>query len=332
MRKFLVFGVLMAFFACTSKQDDCAKAPDVSGIEVDLKIDRLEKELVKLKTKDDIKAFLDSQPLFSEEFLQRSQYPHDSIVINNIYHLIQDPNISVLFEEVAKEYEDISDLEDQLKHSFGLLKHYYPDFKIPIVQTMVTGLGNDIYVSDDLLLIGLDFFIGPDATYRPKDIPEYILKRYRREYIVPSINLLLSEKYNKTKFQDQSMLAEMVFYGKAYYFAKQMTPCVSDTLVMGYTGEELSGVRANDYLIWAHFVENNLLYETSHFAKNKYLGERPKTLEVGEKCPGRVAVWLGWEIVKRYMGENPKVTLDELMQNDNAQQIFMLSKYKPKNR
>ncbi|NJM24566.1 MAG: hypothetical protein HC859_02605 [Bacteroidia bacterium] len=66
--------------------------------------------------------------------------------------------------------------------------------------------------------------------------------------------------------------------------------------------------------------------------KQRYLGERPKTLEVGEQCPGRIAQWVGWQIVNSYMKNHPDVTLQQLMQTADAQAIFKASQYKPSRR
>ena len=62
--------------------------------------------------------------------------------------------------------------------------------------------------------------------------------------------------------------------------------------------------------------------------KKNIWSERPKTLEIGDKCPGRIGEWLGWEIVKKY-AEGQNVPLHTLMENPDAQRIFMQSKYKP---
>jgi hypothetical protein len=59
------------------------------------------------------------------------------------------------------------------------------------------------------------------------------------------------------------------------------------------------------------------------------MGERPNVYEIGEKCPGRIGAWVGWEIVRAYMANNPRVTLQELMEEDNPKKIFTLSKYRP---
>ena len=51
-------------------------------------------------------------------------------------------------------------------------------------------------------------------------------------------------------------------------------------------------------LIWSRIIEKEWLYVTDEFTKKKILGERPKTIELGNECPGRVGAWIGWQIVK----------------------------------
>jgi hypothetical protein len=45
-----------------------------------------------------------------------------------------------------------------------------------------------------------------------------------------------------------------------------------------------------------------------------------------------LGTWVGWQIVRKYMDRNPKVTLQELMADDDYQKIFNESKYKPEKR
>lgn len=163
---------------------------------------------------------------------------------------------------------------------------------------------------------------------------EYLLRQYKKENIVPSCLLIfgISDRFNKTDLKDKTVLADMIAFGKSYYFAKHMLPCVSDSILTWYTPEEIQGSRKNQDLIWARFIEDRVLYATSHMVKQKYLGERPKTVEVGEKCPGRIGQWVGWQIVNSYMREHDDVTLRGLMNQRNAQKLFKESKYKPMGR
>ena len=73
-----------------------------------------------------------------------------------------------------------------------------------------------------------------------------------------------------------------------------------------------------------------IFYSTSilHLQKN-YVQDGPKTEEMGDDSPGYIGLFIGWRIVEKYMDENPKVTLEQLMQTD-PRKIFEESKYKPK--
>jgi hypothetical protein len=126
------------------------------------------------------------------------------------------------------------------------------------------------------------------------------------------------------------VLADMIAYGKSFYFAKRMLPCTPDSTFIWYTPEEIEGSRKNQDLIWARLIEDQVLFATSHTVKQKYLGDRPKTIEVGEKCPGRIGQWVGWQIVNSYAQRHEKASLKQIMEFGNAQTMFRESGYKPR--
>ncbi|PVY39244.1 gliding motility lipoprotein GldB [Pontibacter virosus] len=328
--RLLLLATILLLFSC-KKKTGCDIPEEIERIPVSVEIERLEKPFFAADSKQDIASFLDSNPVFAQRFLQRKNYPSDSAIVNALYNLATNPELQKLAQEADTTFGDMATEKQQLETAFKHIKYYYPEFKEPQVKTYVSGLNQDLFVSDSLLVFGIDFFIGKDASYRP-DTYDYILKRYERPNMVPAAMLLLSNRYNKTKFLERSLLAEMVNTGKAYYFVKSIMPCAPDSTIIGYSGQQLADVRHNEGRIWAHFVEQKLLYEKSPFVVNKYIGERPNTPEIDATSPGRLGTWVGWQIVRRYMERNPKVTLQELMADDDHQKIFNESKYKPEKR
>lgn len=328
---FSMFATIL--FSCGNKtMDYCASSPDIDELPaIDIQIERLEKSLFEAESPEEVFNFLKSEPQLTQQFLDSDEYPNLSYLADQMFKLANDPYIDTLYQDVNKVFGDLSELENEFAAAFRHIKYYFPDFKAPRIATMITGLSKDLMVSDSLIVLGLDFFIGPGAKFRPIDVPGYIMKRYQKEYIVPAVILLYSDKYNRTDYADQTLLADMIYYGKSYHFTKTMMPCLPDSLLIGYSGEELIEARENQELIWAHFVQNQLFYETGTLAKTKYTGERPKTFEIGEKAPGRIGVWLGWEIVKHYALRHPDMHIAQFMAKENAQEIFKQSKYKPKN-
>jgi gliding motility-associated lipoprotein GldB len=322
---------LFVFSSCSDKDEFCQEAPDINNIDVEISLNDLTKEMVGLRSQEEALQFIGKHPFITDYFFERRRHASDSIIAKGMVNIFSNPSYKdTLFQEVRNTFGNFTQLRADFENAFKYYKHYYPEVLVPELEFVLAGLQKDLFVSDSLVSIAADYFLDPDATYVPNGVPDYILMRYQKEYIVPMSMLLLTQKQNKTDQNDQTLLADMVFYGKSYYLTKMTIPCTPDSLLIGYTSKEIEDISKNEHIIWANFLENDLLYETSHFIKNKFIGERPKTFEISQQCPGRIGIWVGWQIVKSYMKNNPEVNVQELMENTDAQEIFSRSKYKPK--
>lgn len=309
----------------------CREVPDIGDVSVSITYEPLEGEMSGLASVDEAIRFLRRNKMLTDEFLHARQYPNDTILARRLFRLMDAPSIDSLFMATQKKFGDMQTIVAQFEDAYKLIRHYYPHARVPKIQSVVTGFYNDLYISDTLVIIGLDYFLGKDSQYRPNDIPAYLVKRYEEETVTPIVLSFLANDFNRTDQRHKDLLADMVNLGKSYYFVSQVLPCAADSLIVGYSAEEMKVARENQEIIWANLIQNEMLYETSHFLKNKFVGERPNVPEISEQCPGRIGAWLGWEIVKAYMESNGDVTLVELMAETDAHKIFQQSKYRPKN-
>jgi hypothetical protein len=321
--------MLSALAGCvTDKEEKCAFIPPVAK-PVELDFVSLSDSVMSLSTKEDLVSFLGRYPVLRDDFLRRSQYPDDSVFINELFRRFTHPSLDTLREEVKRVFGDERALQAEFAQAYSNLQYYYPDVKPPRIQTVLTGLEKDMYVSDSLIIVGLDYYLGPGAKFRP-NMYEYLLRQYRKENIVPSVMLIVGmNRFNASDLTDETTLADMVAFGKAYYFARHMIPCTPDSVFIWYTAEEIKGAKENQDMIWNRLIEDQVLYSTSHIVKQRFLGERPVTIEVGEKCPGRIGQWVGWQIVNSYMKSYPDKTLPELMEMLDADKLFKESRYRP---
>ncbi len=315
---------------CREEKEACVFVPETSSIEIEFQFEQFEDSLANITTKTQLINMLGREPLIRDYIFRRTEYPNDSVFVNEIYRKFTNPGIDTLLKETKRVFGDLSELKAEFTEAFTNLKYYYPDFQPPKVQTVISGMDNDLFVSDTLIIVSLDFFLGPGAKFRPK-MYDYLLRQYTKDNIVPSSLMIygINEQYNKGNESDKTVLADMVAYGKAFYFAKHMLPCVADSIFIWYTPEEITGARSNQDLIWARFIQDEILFSTSHMTKQKYLGDRPKTVEVGEKCPGRIAQWVGWQIVNSYADSHADATLPQIMAMTDAQKLFKESRYRP---
>ena len=81
--------------------------------------------------------------------------------------------------------------------------------------------------------------------------------------------------------------------------------------------------------IWSYFAEKNRLYENSLQTVRELTTEGPFTGAISKECPPRIAMWIGWQIIKSYMKNNKDATLEQLMAETDAQKILSKSKYRP---
>jgi len=328
MKKLIVL-LFLGIISCSPKDEACIDAPTVTEIQP-VVLERLEETLFAAAKSSDVLRFLQNNPVLSKEFLGSDQYPSDTVLARELFRILKNPYTDSLRIETKNYFGDMGDIKKEFEQAFSYINFYYPGFKPPVIQTMVTGFGSsEMYVSEDLIIIGLDFYLGPNGKYRPQGIPHYILQRYDKPYIVPATVLLYADRYLRENPADNTMAADMIYYGKKYFFTKNMMPCTADSLIIWYDGKELANVEENKNLLWYHFLENELLYETKHTTKSKYLDERPSVTEIGTQCPGRIGAWIGWDIVNEYHELNSDVSLQELLANPDAQQILTGAKYNP---
>jgi hypothetical protein len=324
--KVILLLVSMLVLAGCGKNDK--KEVDVSGITVSMPVERLEGELFDCGTEADVLDFLNKYPSLATLY-----FPDLSIerplLAAKLYQNISNPALRSFKSQLDSIFAGFDkSVAIPLENAFRHLKYYYPDAQVPKIQTMVTGfLGSDLFISDSLIIIGLDYFGGPGARFRP-DVHNYQLPRYQKEYIASSIMFFEAQKYNRLNPEDRSLLADMVWYGKNFGFVRHMMPAAPDSLILGFSQEELAKANVSQTDIWAHLAGNKLLYEHIEQKKQKYVGERPTTFEIGEDVPGGIGRWVGWRIVSRLFSENPGLTLQQVMANDNARAILTESGYK----
>ena len=115
---------------------------------------------------------------------------------------------------------------------------------------------------------------------------------------------------------------------KRLYLLDKFLPKTENYLKIGYTKKQLQDCNTNEAVIWDFFLNNDLLNTADQDVTKNYIGEGPKTQELGEGAPGNVGSYTGWQIVKKYMQKNPATTLQQLI-NLDEEKIFQEAKYKP---
>ena len=334
---YLIFFICLFTASCADK-----KEPDVSHIKVDLSIERFDKELSALQPAQvSAKAPQLKQKYghFYADFMESilgvgpvadsSYYPQLRTVLNN-------SDYKELAKEVNAKFPDLDEQQAELTDAFKHIRYYYPETKIPRLISFFSGFSVQTPVGNDYIGIGLDMFLGADSKFYPaivQSIPQYISRRFTPENVAPRVmEAFIREDLFPANDADRSLLSRMVYNGKVLYMMDAVMPDKADSLKIGYSTEQMKWAERYQPEVWAYFLENNLLYETDYMKIQKYLTDAPFTPGIGEdsKSAPKLGVYLGWQIVKKYMERNPDLGLQGLMKETDAQKILNGSKYKPR--
>lgn len=346
---FVLFLFTLIFISCGNDKD----IPDVSSIKIDLKVERFEQDFFLTDTNHLIKSL---------QNLQKKYGDFSNDYLNNILGLYSDslnfPNSqqTVALKIFLKDYYPLKDSVDKIFNDFlkekndiikGLqfVKYYFPLYNIP--STVITFIGpidaffetsfgtqGDI-ITSDAIGIGLQLHMGKDFSFYKSEqglqlYPEYISKTFTPEYIpVNCMKNIVDDLYHDGS-TGRPLIEQMVEQGKRLYLLDKLLPYTPEYLKINYTEQQLKDGYINETVIWDFFLNNDLLNNTEQNIIKNYIGESPKTQELGEDSPGNIGSFTGWQIVKKFMAKNPKLTLQNLMSTP-AREIYEQSKYKPKN-
>lgn len=339
MRRLTVIPLLIMILVVVSSCKRNHYRVNTSSIKVNVKIQRLEKDLFSLNP-EDIAA---SAPFLKEKykgFLQLFSYIIKAGDINDpsfgdmLVRFCTDKQNNEVYAYTMKVFPEIHQIESGLEGAFRHYLYYFPGRTVPNVYTCITGFNYSIIASDTILGISLDRYLGADCEYYPQlGIYNYISARMTPENVVPDCMHGWAESewmYDSIGYAADNVIARIIHYGKLKYFERCMLPDLPDEIIFGFTPEQMNFCRNNEMQMWQYLIEHDLLFSTDQFDIRKLTGESPFTTYFTNESPGRAAIWIGFRIVESFMIRNPGFKMEELMKAADIQTLLAHAKYSPK--
>lgn len=279
-------------------------------------------------------------PAFTDVYIhQILALPRDSVIIKQeLTRMLQDTGFQKLMEDVNTEFRDLTKVENEIGELLHNYTKAYEVSETPKVYSFISGFVYQCFVFDDIeqegIGIGLDMFLGADFPYariNPSNpaFSGYLTQFYTEDYIVKKVaEVLVEDKLPSPQRSD--FLSMMIWGGKKLYLIDELIPFKSDDVVIEYTPEQYKWCQENEAEMWDFFFDKELFYETDIRKFNKLIGPSPTTPGMPSESPGRTANYMGWQIVKKYMADNPEITIEDLITEQNAQKILDAARYKPR--
>ncbi len=338
MRKAKILIIILATLVICFNSCTCRHEPKIplASIDIEIKVKRFDQDLFGIKS-DSIEVEVNKLKLkyspFFEFFCEGIigiGSPNEPDYSDYLLSFINDNMVSQTYQAVESVFADTKKIDQILTNAFKRYHYYFPDKQIPAVYGFVSGFNNSVILADSILGIGFDRYLGRNCEYYPRlGIHRYISYNMHPEKI-PS-DLLRAWAIGEFIFNDSidNLLNNMIYEGKLMYFTKRMIPEQPDSLIFGFTSDQIKWCKRNESQMWAHLIEHKLLFNTESFIINQFIGDAPFTQGFTRESPGRAAVWLGYRIVTKFMERNKDYQMSDLMNERDYQKILSLAKYNP---
>jgi hypothetical protein len=228
-----------------------------------------------------------------------------------------------------EKFANIDSLQKSINIAFSRLHYLYPEWEIPKVYLFVSGFNSSVMYYDNIMGVGVDMYLGSDYPYYNQVVYNYQKQTMRKECVVGDLmsmyiayHVVYNSKYNR-------LLEQMIFRGKQMFLLSQLLPDEPAWEVIGYSKEQWNWCKQYERAIWNRIMEKRDLFKTESTVLSSYMNEGPFTAEISQESPGRLGLWVGWQIVDSYMRNNEGVSIQELLSEGDAQKILEESFYKP---
>nr|WP_245759719.1 gliding motility lipoprotein GldB [Robiginitalea myxolifaciens] len=301
-------------------ESDAAVQQEILAVPISLEVQRFDREF-------------DAMPVDGLDGLKgRFPFLFPAGVPDSVWLAKQADTLEVdLRNEVARVYPNFDGYQAELELLFKHARYYFPYLPLPekvITLTTRVDMDNRIILTDSLLLIGLDSYLGRDHEFYA-GIDRYQANSLDPAYLVSDVGTALARRL-VTPSRERSFLDRMVYHGKILYLKDLLMPQEEDAIKIQYTQEELQWTRENEGQIWRYFIEQELLYDTDATLNARFLDPAPFSkfrLVLDNESPGRIGRYMGWQIVRALM-EDGSLSPEELLQM-SGEEILRASKYKP---
>lgn len=330
------FLLFLLFFSCSRPNP---LVIDVSNIQVKIEIERLDQKLFEAKSDELAELNRECIQRYGELWetyvtvMLRAGVVQDSLLPVSLDRFINDEVMKQVYQDIQIEFADLSEYTRQLEESFKHLIYYFPDIKVPQIVTYNSVFNYGVATFENKIGVGLDMYLGPKNRTVEKIstemMPQYVKDKMLKEYLVVDIMRGWFEtNFMKELSSGDDFLTSIIHQGKILYALDALMPEEMDHIKIRFSEDQLQWCINNEENIWKSIIDQKLLYSKNQGDISKFIEEAPFTSGLPQNSPGRVGVFIGWQMVRSYMEEFPEKKLPDLIREDNPRTILKF--YKPK--
>jgi len=298
----------------------------------EIKLLRYEQDLFNIDQDNMAAAFASMYGKYPDNIVGKNAWKNKEMLMS-IKGFINDPVIQEIYKDTEAQFGDMSDFKMQITPALALYLTHFPNEKIPDFCTLVSGIDfqmPQVFGYENTIFICLDMYLGKgNKHYGQAGMPNYIAARCDKKYMATdcfSKALVYKHLPDKTLV---TLLDNMVDAGKKMLFTQTLFPTTEPQDILGYSEDQYKWATSHESAIWHRMIEKNMVYDNSEDLIRRMMDETPFTRDFGNDSPGRLGVFIGFQIVQSYMRTHPGTTLKDLMAMTDSQKLLKESGYKP---
>jgi hypothetical protein len=313
-------------FSCTGRRVSGERNPDLNIRRFDLDLYRyLNKQTTKESLTANYKTFL---YIYGEQVIGIG-IPDSAGFYENLYTFFSEPALMSLYKDQQSLFKDLSFIDHELNPALTMLLKEFPNLKQPIVYVHVSGLNQNVIVTDEFLSLSLDKYMGSDYSLYQGYFYDYQLQNMRPERAAPDCLLGFMAANFPFKGNWEILLDRMLYEGKLCYILSQLMPGRKVWEYTAYSKEQYAWCKKNQSRIWESILKHDHLFVSNYKTTSQYMNEAPYTVAVSPESPGRVGGWIGFQIIGSYMKNHPEISLFQLITMTDARKVLEESGYNP---
>ncbi|MDP4276406.1 MAG: hypothetical protein Q8914_02125 [Bacteroidota bacterium] len=312
---------MLLLFSCKDERFDVPGKPTFK-----IKIHRFDQAFQTEKSIKD-SAFLD---LYANDIMGVG-HP-DGKMYQDFYEVFHsDTDIIHLYDTCQLVFKNVKPIEKKLTWAFYRLRYFFPEIPLPKVYMHISAYAESIISAPGILSASLDKYLGVDYP-----MYQTLFQPYQSQHMYPDklvtdymAGWIRSELTPEKMVKKDRLLDYLLYEGKMMYLLKIILPNERMEHITAFTNDQLKWCRNNEKQMWNNLLQLHHLYSSDRLTIAKYIEDAPTTAFFPKDSPGRAITWVGYRIIDAYMENNPKVTLQGMIYDTDAQGILAASCYHP---
>lgn len=254
----------------------------------------------------------------------------DDNVGEKLRRFYADTTLVRLRADVGRKFGNFAPYERELRRAFARMRRVCPDLPVPTVYTLNSAFRQSVVVSDRLLGISLDKYMGADyPLYRryfhpcqrvgldPSRLPQDCLVYYLMARYAPDAGSGAS-----------TLLEEMLMRGKIYWAVARVLDLPLSEAASACPKSQ-AWYAAHEREAWAAISRPELLASCDTALLAPLLDYTTPQGYFADPYSRGVGLWIGLRIVDSYMKKHPAISVGELLEMTDCRGLLDGAGYRP---